>query len=94
MDELAGPETESLLVRVTRGRRANPRLDERRRGAREMSPDEWEFMVGTWNVFENSHGWRLTLDVDRLPSRMEVIQRREYAKALLHALNHGMPDQP
>jgi hypothetical protein len=59
-----------------------------------VSDEEWVLLRGTWNVFENSHGWRLTLDVDRLPGNMKTEDRMEYAAALLYALNHGMPDQP
>ena len=58
-----------------------------------MNNEEWGFLPGTWNVFENSHGWRLTLDTSRLPGRMELQDRREYAAALLYALNNGMPEQ-
>jgi len=59
-----------------------------------MNNEEWDYIPGSWCVFENSHGWRITLDTERLPARMDLEARKEYAKALLYALNHGMPEQP
>lgn len=58
-----------------------------------MNADEWGFLPGAWNIFENSHGWRVTLDTGRLPARMSTDKKIEYAAALMHALNHGMPEQ-
>jgi hypothetical protein len=59
-----------------------------------MNPDEWDYLPGSWNVFENSKGWRLLLDVARLPGRWTLEQKQDYAAALLYALNHGQPEAP
>jgi hypothetical protein len=59
-----------------------------------VNSDEWDYIPGAWNAFENSHGWRVTLDTSRLPARMSLEARKEYAAALLYALNHGQPEQP
>lgn len=58
-----------------------------------MSEDEWDYMPGTWNVFENLHGWRMVLDTGRLPARWSLDTRKEYAAAMLWALNHGQPNE-
>lgn len=56
-----------------------------------MNEDEWGYVPGTWNIFENSHGWRLTLSAEMLPTRWPGERKKHYAAALLWALNHGMP---
>jgi hypothetical protein len=56
-----------------------------------MSDDEWDYVRGTWNQFENSHGWRVVLSTENMPSRWPVGRKKEYAAALLWALNHGQP---
>ena len=56
-----------------------------------MNEDDWDYLPGTWNVFENFNGWRIALDTDRLPARWGIDKKKEYAARLLYALNHGMP---
>jgi hypothetical protein len=58
-----------------------------------MNEDEWGYVPGSWNRFENSHGWQVELNTARLPTRMTLKEKKEYAAALLWALNHGMPAQ-
>jgi len=60
---------------------------------RDTSNDEWACLPDSWYMFENQQGWRLTLDLDRLPSRWGPEKRQQYAKAILAVLNAVTPER-
>jgi len=54
---------------------------------RDTSNDQWAAVPGEWHMFDSLTGARLTLDLDRLPSRWGPDKRKSYCDAILAMLN-------